>query len=74
MTVARAIVHDGQPAAETRFDGVKVIADARLRDLFEDNVGVAQGDVVKLSAAAEQIADSEKTDVGQMYSTYILEF
>jgi hypothetical protein len=54
MLVARALAHHGQPAAQARFDGVKMIADAGLRDLFDDDVKVLENDVVKRAALIEK--------------------
>ena len=55
MFIARTLAHDGQPPAEARFDRVKMIADAGLRDLFDDHVKVSQKDVVKRAAAIEKL-------------------
>src|SRR5829696_5165536 len=54
MLIARTLAHNGQPTAQTRFDRVKMIADAGLRNLFDNDVKVTQNDVVKRAAAIEK--------------------
>src|SRR5215813_8504780 len=57
MSLAGTLAHHGHPSTQTRFDRVKVIAETRLRHLFEQSVNIPEKQRVEGAVAAKELAN-----------------